>query len=120
MKFEFRLATLMSKPREATVWSGFISSMFGIASLLKLAEDLDSNLSNSVVLTVLPGIICAGGVFFFHLGMVGSLMIYNLGLTTSISNALLPLVKHEINKRQSQRAVSELVPSQEMAGELVE
>ena len=53
-------------------------------------------------MTIVPGI-CVVGLFFFHLGMVGSLMIYNLGLTTSVSNALLPLIKHEMNKRQNQR-----------------
>lgn len=64
--------------------------------LLDLATDLDTNLSNSVVLTVVPGMICVGGVFFFHLGLVSALIWCNLALAASLSNAMLPLMKYQV------------------------
>ena len=68
-------------------------SLKQLVPLLNLASDLDSNLSNSVILTVVPGIICAGGVFFFHLGLVSSIIWCNVALVASMSNAMLPVLK---------------------------
>lgn len=68
-------------------------SLNQLVPLLNLAEELDSNLSNSVVMTVLPGIICAGGVFFFHLGLLSAIVWCNVALVASLSNAMLPLMK---------------------------
>ncbi len=68
-------------------------SLKQIVPLLNLASDLEANLSNSVILTVVPGIICAGGVFFFHLGLVSSIIWCNVALVGSLSNAMLPLIK---------------------------
>ena len=68
-------------------------SLKQLVPLLNLASDLDANLSNSVVLTVVPGIICAGGVFFFHLGLLSSIIWCNVALVASLSNAMRPLIK---------------------------
>jgi Cu2+-exporting ATPase len=68
-------------------------SLKQLVPLLNLASELDANLSNSVVLTVVPGIISAGGIFFFHLGLVSSIIWCNVALVASLSNAMLPLIK---------------------------
>ena len=67
--------------------------------LLDIANELDANLTRTTILTVLPGLICVGGVFFLHFGLVSAIMLYNIGLAASVSNALLPLIKHQRNKR---------------------
>ncbi len=36
---------------------------------------------------------CVGGVYFLHVGVIGSLLIYNLGLAAGVANATLPLLK---------------------------
>ena len=66
--------------------------------LLDIANELDSNLSRSSIMTIMPGVICVGGVLFFHFGIVSSLILFNMGLAASVSNALLPLIRHQREK----------------------
>ena len=66
--------------------------------LLEIANDLDTNLTRSSYMTVVPGIICVGGVLFLHFGIVSSLILFNIGLAASVSNALMPLLKHQREK----------------------
>jgi len=68
-----------------------------LISLFTLAQTLERNLSTSVILTIIPGVACIGGVFLFHLGIVGAIVLYNLGLAVSILNALRPLIKHQFD-----------------------
>lgn len=68
--------------------------------LLDIANELDANLSRSTIMTVVPGIVCVGGVLFFHFGIVSSLILFNIGLGASVLNALLPLIKHQGDKRE--------------------
>ena len=69
--------------------------------LLDIANELDSNLTRSTIMTVVPGIICVGGVWFLHFGIVSSVILFNMGLVASLSNGLLPLIKHQKDKRLS-------------------
>jgi hypothetical protein len=46
----------------------------------------------NVLMATVPSIICIGGVYFFHWGVVTAIMIYNLGLVGSLGNAMLPLI----------------------------
>jgi Cu2+-exporting ATPase len=61
--------------------------------LLDIANQLDTNLTRSTIMTIVPGVICVGGVFFFHLGLAGSLIMYKLSLAASVGNAMLPLIQ---------------------------
>ena len=63
--------------------------------LLDIANNLDRNLTRSTIMTVLPGVICVGGVFFFHFGLISAMMLYSCGLVASISNAMWPLFKYQ-------------------------
>ena len=69
--------------------------------LLDIANELDTNLTRSTIMTVVPGIICVGGVWFLHFGIVSSVILFNMGLVASLSNGLLPLIKHQKDKRLS-------------------
>lgn len=79
-----------------------------------LAQELDTNLSRSVAFTVLPGIVCIGGVYLFHFGLVNAIMLYNISLGISVSNALWPLFKHERKKANAlaQELQQSVLPSQ--------
>jgi hypothetical protein len=37
-----------------------------------------------------------------HLGIVSAVMIYNVGLAAGVTNAMLPMVKHQINANNDQ------------------
>ena len=66
--------------------------------LLDIAQDLDRNLKQSTVMAVVPGLICISGVFFLHFGLVSSIVLYNIALMSSVSNAMWPLFKHQREK----------------------
>jgi Cu2+-exporting ATPase len=78
------------------------SSLKQLMSLVELSHALDRNLKTTTVMTVVPGIICVGGVFFLHLGIMGAVVLYYTALGTSILNAMLPLIKHQREKRGEQ------------------
>jgi Cu2+-exporting ATPase len=73
------------------------SSLKQLLPLLDMANSLDANLKRGTIMTVVPGIICAGGIFFLHFGLLNAILLYYAGLGASISNALLPLIKHQKN-----------------------
>ena len=85
----------------ATDTAGIIlmdGTLNNLVALLDLAKELDQNLTSNTVLSILPGMICVGGVFFLHFGLVASIVVYNMGLAASVLNALLPLIKHQRDK----------------------
>ncbi|MEM7532136.1 MAG: heavy metal translocating P-type ATPase [Chloroflexota bacterium] len=61
-----------------------------LMTLLDIAHQLDKNLRRGTLMTVIPGILCVAGVFFFNLGAAGAIIWYNLALGGSVANALLP------------------------------
>lgn len=42
----------------------------------------------------MPGVICLGGLFFFHLGVVGGFATYYTGKVVGLGNTMLPLQKY--------------------------
>ena len=64
--------------------------------LLDVAQELDTNISRSTIMSIVPGIITVGGVYFLHFGIVASLILYEIGLVASLSNAMLPLIKRKV------------------------
>lgn len=79
----------------ATDTAGIIlmdGTLNNVIGLLDIAQNLDTNLSRGTIMTIVPGIICVGGVFFIHLGVVSAILLYNIALWASVLNALLPSV----------------------------
>ncbi len=62
--------------------------------LFELAHDLDRNLNRSFLLSLVPGLVCVGGVFFLNWGIITSIMLYNIAVASSLTNAMLPLLRH--------------------------
>jgi Cu2+-exporting ATPase len=82
----------------ATDTAGIIlmdGSLNKLINLLDIANELDANLTRSTVMAILPGVICVGGVFFLHFGLLSTIILYNIGLTTSVLNALSPLIRYQ-------------------------
>lgn len=82
------------------------NSLKKLIPLLDIAQDLATNLKRSIAFTMLPGIVCIGGVYLFGFGLVNAVMLYNMGLAISVANALWPLLKHEGKKRKMLAPIS--------------
>ncbi|HID99086.1 MAG TPA: heavy metal translocating P-type ATPase, partial [Thiotrichaceae bacterium] len=67
-----------------------------LEQLFVLADELESTLRTGYLGTIIPGVICVGGVWFVHLGILGAMMLYYSGLLFGVSNASYPLLKHKI------------------------
>ncbi len=62
--------------------------------LFDLAAGLKANMRNNVVITVISSALTVGAIYIWQVGVVGSLLIYNLGLASGVTNATLPLLRH--------------------------
>ena len=56
--------------------------------LLDIAVKLEANQKINLIISVVPGIICIGGVFFFHLGIYTSIAVFYSSLAAGTWNAL--------------------------------
>jgi heavy metal translocating P-type ATPase len=65
--------------------------------LFEIAQDFESNMRTNYWLTIVPGVICLGGLFFFHISVIGGMVTYYAGKMAGLSNSMLPLVKYAKN-----------------------
>ena len=70
-------------------------SLTHLSDLFQLAQDLNANLERTLALTVGPGLVCVGGIFFLHFGILSSVLLFNLSLLACVTNAMLPLIQSE-------------------------
>ncbi len=70
-----------------------------LSRLLDISREFRANQRQNMAISVIPGLISTGGVFFLHFGIYASVIIYYLGLGAGLGNAALPLIRHkkEIN-----------------------
>lgn len=59
-------------------------------AMFDLAHKFDTNSKTCWMTTVVPGLFCVGGIFFLRLGILSSVMLYNLSFAAGVSNAMLP------------------------------
>ena len=84
-------------------------SLNKLIPLLDIGNELDANLTRSTIMTIVPGIICVGGVLFLHFGIVSSVALFNMGLVASVSNAMWPLIKRQRSKQSKLETVLQYV-----------
>ncbi|MEK8017471.1 MAG: heavy metal translocating P-type ATPase [Candidatus Parabeggiatoa sp.] len=70
------------------------SSLKPLCQVFDLASDLNKNLNTGLITTIVPGLIVIGGVFLVHLGIIGSIVMFNTGLLAGVTNSMWPLVEH--------------------------
>ena len=68
--------------------------------LFGIGQEFKSTVERGIVMSILPGIVCIGGVFFLHWGVVGCILLYQLNLGSNILNAMLPLLIYQRKKSQ--------------------
>lgn len=69
-------------------------SLVHLPDLFYLANELDNNMRNNLAITIIPGIICIGGVYFLNFGIIAATLLYNAGLAVGVANAMLPAIKN--------------------------
>ncbi|EDN68698.1 P-type ATPase [Beggiatoa sp. PS] len=62
--------------------------------LFEIAQAFEANMRTNYWLTIIPGVICLGGVFFFHFGIVAGFITYYTGKIVGLGNTMLPLLKY--------------------------
>ena len=73
-------------------------SLKHLCQVFDLAGDLDKNLNTGLITTIVPGLITISGVFLIHLGIIGSLVVFNVGLLAGVINSMWPLVEYHKKK----------------------
>jgi heavy metal translocating P-type ATPase len=71
-------------------------SLSQLGSLFQLAQDFSANMKMTQALTLGPGVVCIGGVFFLHFGILSSLLLFNLSLVAGVANAMRPLLRQQL------------------------
>lgn len=66
--------------------------------LFDLSNHLNKNMKVGFTTAIIPGVICIGGVYFFHMGVVAAGLLYNLSLVTGVSNAMLPKIQNKTKR----------------------
>ncbi len=66
-----------------------------LLTLLKLAQKLDKNMTTNLWLTLIPGVVCVGGVYLVHLGVAAAQMLFYGGLGAGVANGMMPLLEHK-------------------------
>jgi len=61
--------------------------------LFGIAESFNANMKNNLNLSILPGFMCLGGVFFLNFGIVTTILLYDASLLVGVWNAMSPSLK---------------------------
>lgn len=65
--------------------------------LFQLADEMSHNLKTTQALAIVPNLGIWAGVFFFHLGILGASLIFEVSLWAGIANAMRPLLTYQEN-----------------------
>ncbi len=66
-----------------------------LQTLFEISQSFEANMRTNYLTSMIPGVINLGGVFLFHMGVVGGLTIYFSAKLLGLANSMLPLVKYE-------------------------
>ena len=74
-------------------------SLAKLGDLLDLAANFDQTINHGFWTTMIPGVICIGGVFFLHFGIVAAELLFQLGFFTGLGVAMKPLLDEQKKQR---------------------
>jgi Cu2+-exporting ATPase len=77
-------------------------SLKQLTYLFDLADRLDKNLRVNFITALIPGLMCVGGVYLFHLGVIAAGIMYNVSLGVGVGNAMLPKLKNNLASRKDE------------------
>lgn len=70
-------------------------SLKQLVPLFDLGRDYHRNTNLSLSLTLIPTALSVGGILFFNISLVSSIILFYSGLAAGMGNAALPLLKHK-------------------------
>jgi Cu2+-exporting ATPase len=74
-------------------------TLVNLPEIFEISKNLESNLQNSLKLSIVPGIIKIGGLLLFNLGILASILIDVLFFFITVGNSMLPLIEIEHIKK---------------------
>jgi len=86
-----------------------------VMPLFGIGHDFKRTLERGIIMSILPGIACVGGVFFLHWGIVNTILLYQFNLSSNMVNSLWPLLSYQRkklklgdnNRKQEMKAVEQ-------------
>lgn len=63
--------------------------------LFNIAAQFNQNMQTNLSLSIVPGFICWGGIFFFHFGILSTILLYDASLLVGVWNAMSPSFEKE-------------------------
>lgn len=68
-----------------------------VKSLFEISRAFEKNMLTNFKLSMVPGVITLSGVFLFHMGVVGALIVYFTSEFIALMNCMSPLIKDEMS-----------------------
>lgn len=68
------------------------ASLNQLTFLFDLAYELHQNVRNGSIASLIPSLFCVAGIYFFHWGIVSSILLYHTGSLISVLNSMLPML----------------------------
>ena len=69
--------------------------------LFNVADSYEKNMQQNWFTTMVPAVVCVGGIFFLHFHVLAGVILYNIGLTAGVANAMSPLLRYSSEREQS-------------------
>jgi len=69
-----------------------------IESLFEISKAFEKNMQANYLNSMIPGVITLTGVFMFHMGLVGALLVYYTSEAFALTNCMMPLIKDEMSE----------------------
>lgn len=69
-----------------------------IESLFEISRAFEKNMQTNFLNSMIPGVITLTGVFMFHMGVVGALIVYFTSEILALMNCMVPLIKDEMSE----------------------
>lgn len=66
--------------------------------LFDIAHSYEKNMQQNFLSTMVPAVICVGGIFFLNFGVLSGVLLYNIGLLIGVGNAMSPLLRYPIDR----------------------
>jgi len=81
-----------------------------LSQVFQLADEFEKTMHSNFLSTIVPGVICIGGVYVLHFGLAMGMWLYYMGISSGLSNSLWPLLKHQDDKSKQQLQALEYKP----------
>jgi hypothetical protein len=86
--------------------------------LFDFAQEFEANLKVGFMALLTSTIVGMGGVIFLHFGLIHTVILGHTGLLAGVSNAMLPLLKHQRKRALTAQEDASHLPKQLVAAEV--